>query len=61
MSKDEDGNKQDNEKLKGTQRTLQSFYRCKVKDKVLYQQTMNAYRPFATKMRLQELLHNCST
>ena len=37
VNKDEDKNKKDNGNLNKMQRTVQSFYRWKVKDKVLYQ------------------------
>ena len=43
------------------QRTVQSFYRCKVKDKVLYQQMRDAYEPFTNEERLRESLHSYST
>ena len=61
MSKDEDENKKDNGKLKVIQRTVQSFYRCKVKDKVLYQQIKGAYQFLTNEERLQESLHSYAT
>ena len=61
VSKDEDEIKKDNEKLKEMERTVQSFYRCKVKDKFLYQQMKNTYQPFTNEERLQESLHSYST
>ena len=39
----------------------QSFYRCKQKDKKLYEQIWKAYAPFTTPKRLQESLHSFVT
>ena len=61
ISKDEDDIIKDNEKLMEMQRTVQSFYRCKVKYKVLYQQMKVAYQPFTNEERLKESLHSYST
>ena len=61
VSKDEDDIIKDNEKLTAIQRTVHSFYRCKVKDKVIYQQMKDAYQPFTNEERLQESLHSYST
>ena len=61
VSKDKDDNIKDNAKLIEMQRTVQSFYRCKVKDKVLYQQMRDAYEPFTKEERLRESLHSYST
>ena len=44
--KDEDGNKKDNEKLEEIQRTVKTFYRCKVKNRHTCQKVMDAYRSF---------------
>ena len=43
------------------QRTVQSVYRFKVKDKVLYQQMKDAYQPFPNEERLHESLHSYYT
>ena len=61
MSKDEDEIKKENDKLNVIQRTVQSFYRCKVKDKVLYQRMKEAYQHFTNEKRLQVSLHSYST
>ena len=53
VSNDEDEIKRENDKLNVIQRTVQLFYRCKVKDKVLYQQMRDAHQPFINVERLQ--------
>ena len=47
--------------LKEKEECSQSFYRCKKKDKKLYEQIWKVYAPFTTPKRLQESLHSFDT
>ena len=47
--------------LKEKEEGSQSFYRCKKKDKRLYEKNWITYAPFTTPKRLQESLHSFDT